>query len=409
MPLIQRIRNGQRDPTWTIRVKIGGSTRSLATPYSDKRLAARKLAELKRQSKLDDFAERFSSLQRRHTQTVGDLLAEYLEAGCPDSRGRPRTGAVLVTEARHIEALRTWWQSRRAEGVTLADLHDYRAHRRASITRAGCTGARTCELEETTLSNCLTWAVLRRLLPTNPIVDRGTIRSAGEIRHSRDTKPASANELHRLANHLFGDPRSEAVAFQLLFEALTGLRTSEALALRWDATHTGDTCTVGWRDARFLYYGLSKQRDGLARMHTVQLDDPDRPHIVELLEAMSLWRSARCPSTPWYFPGRNRQQPLDAGSLVHALGRSTRALNLPTRTSHGLRAYYTTVRRCQGIPDERIAIELGHAKADPGLVRSTYGDVPPNWRGLANTYTWLPSDPEIPIAWRRTFPPRERP
>jgi hypothetical protein len=46
-------------------------------------------------------------------------------------------------------------------------------------------------------------------------------------------------------------------------------------------------------------------------------------------------------------------------------------------TSHGMRAYYVTVRRSQGIKDGQIAAEIGD-KSGVALIVSTYGDLPPN-------------------------------
>jgi len=70
--------------------------------------------------------------------------------------------------------------------------------------------------------------------------------------------PGNADELHKLAALFFGGERSqlEVLAWQALLEAMTGLRTCEALQLRADAAPyepgwiTPDGKTLGVRRAK---------------------------------------------------------------------------------------------------------------------------------------------------------------
>jgi integrase len=396
MPIIKRKISGEPSPTWTIRLKVAGKVRSLATPYRQRGEAKRAYATLKAEARHDDFSARLSLLQTRHKVTVGALIARYLAAGCPASNGRQRPAAAVERERRLLATAGAWWSAKNAFTITVADCFEYRAHRRGAVAKG--TGERITELEEGALSNCFHWAAAHRLIMANPIKGRGTIRQSGSIIHCRTKKPDSANELHALANHLMTHTR-RAAGYQVLFEALTGLRTNEALALRWDAKLIGDQYEPGYMDESHLYYRLSKQRPGCVSIRSIRLDDPLRPHIKELLIGLRQWRDIHCPSSPWFFPANHPQQHVQPCSFAHTLARAARALDLPERTPHGLRAYYATTRRCQGVPDEQIAFELGHAGGDTKLLRTTYGDPPANWRGLANVFGWLPSNPAIPVAW----------
>ena len=55
-----------------------------------------------------------------------------------------------------------------------------------------------------------------------------------------------------------------------------------------------------------------------------------------------------------------------------------------------MRAFYVLIRRSWGIDDGQIAVELGQ-RSGAGLIATTYGDVPPNWRnGGGPKLKWLP-------------------
>jgi hypothetical protein len=60
-----------------------------------------------------------------------------------------------------------------------------------------------------------------------------------------------------------------------------------------------------------------------------------------------------------------------------------------------MRAYYVTARRSQGISDAQIAAEIGDSTG-ASIISSTYGAVPPNWRG-GGKIGWLPANG--PAAW----------
>jgi hypothetical protein len=86
-------------------------------------------------------------------------------------------------------------------------------------------------------------------------------------------------------------------------------------------------------------------------------------------------------------------------TLTKQLQRVAKALGLPQRQAHGLRAYYVSARLAAGILPSQVAGEIGHLGSGDHLVRTVYGDTPPQWRGLENVYTWLPPADKSAPAW----------
>lgn len=105
---------------------------------------------------------------------------------------------------------------------------------------------------------------------------------------------------------------------------------------------------------------------------------------------MKRWHDRRYPESPWFFPSADdpENNHVDSNALCHTLRRLAQlepavreGRIIPKgqrRTSHGLRAFYVTVRRSEGIEDGSIAAELGD-KTGPSIIESTYGGLPPNW------------------------------
>lgn len=397
-PMLDAAGQPRREPHWTIVLRLAaGRRRTLKTKFTSRRAAealAEKLTVDAYRSHLSDVLDK---LQRRHTSTISDLLRDYREAGCPDRRMLPRTGDSLARELRHLLTAERFWGARNPRTVTAADRYRYRDWRVAHVKKG--TGLRSAELELVSLSSVFHWSVATERLPVNPLAGAVTFRDPQTIRHCRDTKPRSGDDLHRLAHYFFQDPRSEVLGWQLLVEGLTGLRTSECLSLRIDAVRRGDVCDPGYMDERFLHVRRCKLRGGcVAVTPYIQLDDPLRPCIRPLLLSLRAWVTSRYPDSVWYLPGRDGISPLSTGSLSKALVKACPMLGLPKITSHGLRAYYCTARRSQGIDDIRLAYEMGH-RSGPDQVRRTYGDPPAHWVGLANVFTWLPITDTIPAAW----------
>ena len=241
------------------------------------------------------------------------------------------------------------------------------------------TNGRTLDIEIGYLRSALRWAKIRDIIPMNPLADLDVPSfQSGPVVKCREFRPADADELHRIARHLFGSWRSEVLGWQMLFEAYLGLRTGEALMLRFDA----ERGKPGHVDGDVLHLDrLKKGVNPWAMLH---------PAAKELLEAHRKWQSDRF-NSDWYFPSPDLTcQPVGKSSLSHALIRVTKALGIGRRTAHGMRAYYVTVRRSQGIPDAQIAAEIGDATGAQ-IITSTYGDLPPNWSSsTAGKLDWTP-------------------
>ncbi|HYE30265.1 MAG TPA: hypothetical protein VEH27_02450 [Methylomirabilota bacterium] len=302
-------------------------------------------------------------------RTVGALAKEYEAAGYPDRRGERRDGARLKQEKSRVAQLLRWWERIQIGEITHALCREYGTWKMKQ-TKEGTSGRRAADMELSTLAGILRWAGVS----PNPLDGRPVLWSPGKARHARDCAPASGDELHLLAKQLLAGPRSEVLGWQLLFEALTGCRTSEVLRMRLDAAA---------RKAGHLEPGkwlwLERSKGGVNPY--VVLDG--RPELCDLILAHRAWHEDRYPASPWYFPSpEDPAKPVDPCSLAHALRRIGPDLGIShPLTSHGLRAFYCLVRRSQGALDAMIAAEIGDKTTS--LIHQVYGDLPPNWQGGA--------------------------
>jgi hypothetical protein len=189
--------------------------------------------------------------------------------------------------------------------------------------------------------------------------------------------PQNADELHASAAILFEHRHSVVLGFQMLFEAYTGLRTSEVLRLGEE--EFGKTT----EDGRFLKVWRCKNQ------HAINPYCNSHAGLQELLKAHAEWKAAAFPKSRSFFPS-HCDGPVGKGALAHALRRVEKKLPRRVRP-HGLRAFYVLVRRSQGASDEQIAFELGHS-SNGACIRSTYGGVPESWRnGGGPNMGWLPT------------------
>lgn len=308
--------------------------------------------------------------------TVGELIAGYEAAGYPASNNSSRANGQVQYEKFRLQKLMPFWGNKRVDQIkSNKDCSDYAAFRRGQL-RKGCSGGRSVHLELANLSSVFAWAVNTGKIETNPIAQRPPFLDRKKVTHCRDAMPESAAELHELARAMFSNnQRSEPLGWQLLLEAMTGCRTSEILRMRWDAKQG----QAGFMDGTHLW--LERSKGGInpwAEIH---------PALKQTLDAMAQWRAMRgLTSSPWFIPSCY-------GELMHKRSLTQWLHRLPgkKRTSHGMRAYYVTVRRSMGIGDGQIAAEIGDASGAPIIV-STYGAIPPNWRGQAGL-GWMVEKP----------------
>jgi hypothetical protein len=194
--------------------------------------------------------------------------------------------------------------------------------------------------------------------------------------------PADAEELHAAAGILMEVPASKVLGFQMLVEALTGLRGIETLPLQRDAGPN----EPGWitPDGKSLCVRRAKNQESVNPFCAIH------PALKEVLDALNCWIDENHPGSPWYFPSSLRPgRPVAKGSLAQALRRIQPRLPRKIR-GHGLRAFFVTVRRSHGVPDVQIAWEIGHTSGGKTL-GDVYGGVPPHWlTGDGPRMSWAP-------------------
>jgi integrase len=313
--------------------------------------------------------------------TVLELVTGYMAAGCPRVNHQQRTGSQLKQELSRLNFLQGFWNTYRADLIKQRDCLAYAELRRKSM-RTGTTGNRSIDLELSTLSSVLSWGFFTGKLDSNPLTQRPKFSDGKAVRHCRDCMPKDAAELHNLARALFGNSQSEALGWQLLIEAMTGCRTSEVLRMRWDATAIRQ---AGFIDGQHLW--LERSKGGVNPWCDIH------PALAQTLQAMAAWRVKRnLTANPWFIPSpRKHGERVDLVSLTHALKRIGPAIAGAHRTSHGLRAYFVTVRRSMGIADAQVAAEIGDSTG-AAIIASTYGALPPNWTGGAGL-SWMVEKP----------------
>lgn len=311
------------------------------------------------------------------TLTVGEAVEVYLAADCPQRNRQPRQGRQLDLEKGRCRTLLEYWRKFPCSSITTAALDDF-ADWRIEKGR----GARAAELDIVCLKNALRWAARRGLLATNPF---DTIKTTGyrtTVRHCREVAPRSGDELHDLAAHLFDEPRSVVLGWLTLLTAMVGGRISEMLSLRMDAK-AGEPGNIS--DGVLWLRRAKKGSHPFLKIH---------PALEQCLNHFFSWRkiiSLRSASSPWWFPGRTRGEPISEQSLSHALRRAGKLLVRQPRTAHGLRSFYVTCRRSEGVSDADIALEVGQVSGGREIVR-TYGEASPVKVG------WLPTKGEP--AWQ---------
>lgn len=320
-------------------------------------------------------------------ESLPKLLADWLGAGCPDRKLRPASQTRRQENERAIKHVIQFLGQGEIDATFADRYHSWRIKR----VRRG-SGHRTVDLELACLSTALHWLVRTRRIPSNPLLERPTFSHLSANRHANDCQPQDDEELHRLAACLFSSTQSQALGWQLLIEALTGCRTSEVLRLRHDAMKRAVGADPGYFDVHALYIDRSK--------HGIFPYVPMHEPLRDCLAALRNWREQHCPKSPWFFPGRDPQQPLDKHALTHALARIAKAWRLGPRTSHGLRAFHVRVLRAQGIDDSEISKRLG-LRTGVALIEQVYGGMEPGWFG-SRKLDFLPSG-SAP-AWVRWLP-----
>lgn len=359
-------------------VYVDGSGRFWGRPVIRGRSTWRLLRAVKQREAIKEFATADYAAPAGNFASLAEL---YVASGCPDKKLKPRAEGFTVAEKQRVASLVSFFGTLPAADLRLDDCLRYHKWRVRSV-RFG-TGGRTVDKDLTTLSNVLNYAAARRLIPFN-YIRAGRPKFQENVRHSREVAPVSADVIHRLADEMFATVRTEVMGWQLLFAMFTGCRTSELLRLRLDAANDQQAGFIQWRVAGDGRLSLRRSKKGVRPFAIIG------PDFAQMLDCFERWHAARFPKSPWYFPSpANSQQPVNNGALGHALTRITVQMALPHITPHGLRSFYVTKRRSDGVADAVIAGEIGDKTVS--LMQSTYGDCPDNWTG-GTALGWLPRE-----------------
>jgi integrase len=322
------------------------------------------------------------------TLTVGDILRRYQNDGFPDKHLGKRSARSIENETYHCGNLLKFWDVILFREVNDTICDKYADWRKKRVTQG--TGERMVDRELTTLNSAFRYAKRRAMISFNPLIDRPRYQTAKMVRHCREFMPGSADELHQFAGKLMESPHSVVLGFQQLFEAMTGLRTCEVLKWRTDAGP--DDPGYVTPDGKSLRVWRCKGQHAVNPY--VKVHDGSKA----LLEAHQKWKQENYPDSPFYFPSpRGVDGVVDKHALAHALLRLNRKHGFKKVTSHGMRAFYVTVRRSHGSTDPQIAFEIGHSSGGVTLA-AVYGGVPPHWMdGEGPKMSFLPTN--VKPAW----------
>lgn len=328
--------------------------------------------------------------------SVQELAEIYLRAGCPKRDGKPREGKQLSEEQRRVGYLTQYFGSKPHNAVTIEDWRRYKRSREETRERKNCSGDRAIDLEKKTWDAIFRVAQLHRSTtgvagnPLPPI----RFHHADQVRHARDVMPASGDELHAIAEHLFlSSAESQTLAWLMLYQAKIGHRIGTMLELRRDAA-AGEPGYLERNEKgipKIIYLVRRRTHKGTHGHRRVDSE------LRDLVEAHFAWLNEKFPTSPWYFPSSiDPTRHVDESSLTGAEERACKALGIPKRTSHGNRAFSINCLRSdrtadgfQKIPDAEIAVLHGQKSAKE--IIEVYGDAPPA------RLTWKPKD--RPLAW----------
>lgn len=321
-------------------------------------------------------------------ETFAEMATLYLTAHCPNRKLEARNAAFCKNEEQRLDRLKLFFGSQPLASIKLVRLPEYKKWRIARLKR-NTSGERTVDLDLCTLSNVMNYAVAIGSLDFNYIRVRPRFRSDRDVDHCRQFAPQSADEVHAMADFFLEDPRSESQGWLTLFDAMSGCRISELLRLRTDATSRDHP---GYIERGFLFIRRSKKGINPFILITEEFQT--------MLVAFWNWHKTRFPKgSPWFFPGRSKDEPIRGSTFSHAIPRCAKALGLPHRKAHGFRSFYVTKRRSDGVSDTRIAKEIGDKTV--ALMEKSYGAVPENWVG-GEPLSFIPKKREP--AWNKWLP-----
>lgn len=316
------------------------------------------------------------------------LARLWIAAKCPTSAQKFKrpSDAYLVGETRQAEKLIEYFRNQPVAAVNnLLQIEAYKNWRLRQFKDG--KGTRAVDKETQTLSNVINYAVFGTQQERLNYIKSNRPKYHVVKTHARDRMPGSAAVVHRLADYFFRKPVSEVFGWMTLFQMFMGVRTSELLRLQLNAAAD----EAGHVAAGHLHLGR-RSKSGVNPYCIIS------PEFAEMLACFHRWHKTRFPRHQPYFPGPfgNVVSPPGHG---HALTRACKQLGLPHLSPHGLRAYYVTKHRREGITDAAIAAQIGDKTV--ALISTIYGDIPGGQK-----LAWLP-DQGLP-AWQLWLPAQQK-
>lgn len=294
--------------------------------------------------------------------TVDAVIKNYIEAGFPDRKMRPKAPTTVETEQKNLVRVKAYFGPLRAATLTLKDCDKFRDWRasggykwtRGEDERKSKARTRLVDIELQALSNALVLAVRQGKLKSNPLVGRTRYHREEDTRHCREVAPTGA-QLQTIETTLRQNGKT-VVADCVMFLAFSGLRINEALPLDWEA--------VDW-DNELIH--VVREKRG------VNPWVPILPEMKALLMAMR----ARAKSHLLFPSPRDAKKPVAYVTIAKTLAGVCEDLNIRHATPHGLRSFFVTQCRESGLSDAEIAALIGD-KSGPAIISTTYGDVRPD-------------------------------
>jgi integrase len=269
-------------------------------------------------------------------------------------------------------------------------------------TKNAAAGAnlRATDIDLSSLSSLFGWGVQLGHIPSNPIYQRKRFSTCDDVKNCSLYQPRSDEELHDHARLMMdGERSSQSLGFQMLFEAYTGCRTSEVLAMRLDAKE-GQSGYIEWAAGTIR---INRAKRGVLPNILIE-QFAGSTALLDLIHAHKKWHKKAWGDSPWFFPGVGGSQPVGATSLGKKLNKTAKALGVGKRTSHGMRAFFVRTMRAQAFPDEEIALRLGQ-NSGADLITRVYGEREVGWIGC-KAQDWLPENPaEVAYKkWKKVEP-----
>ncbi len=350
------------------------------------------------------FSAFVQAQETRRGLTLGAIAEQWLAAGLPHNRTRPRTTAAADRLRGPLARALKWWSQARVTAVDRRMIEEFVVWRRTNNRRAADdnphAGSRSADLELSALSSLCEWATATQTIDANPFADRDTFTDAASVTRTHAVAPESDDQLHKVLSWFWRDDASEKERIAggyLCVEALTGLRPGEAQFLRRVPALTH----FPYRLMECAPGTIYPCPDGTRRMRVHRLKGGQNPAVLVhpvLEQFLTIWTAhldtipvplpVTCHPSPVTFPPLFPLR-IEDSYLNHALNRACAALNLPHLTPKGVgRGFYVKVRRAQGTDDATIAMELGQT-TNGKLIRDTYGD--PTDQVGGNLHDWLPT------------------